>query len=103
MQYPGSGDKSLQTNCRHRSRRIQAAEAGIEALKSQVDTLSVIPNDRLLPIVDKPLIQYAAEEAVASGALPPVVAVLVVVPLDSAFSMEIRSRLRELSTKPISG
>jgi cell division protein FtsZ len=35
------------------SRRIQAAEAGIEALKSQVDTLIVIPNDRLLQIVDK--------------------------------------------------
>jgi cell division protein FtsZ len=35
------------------SRRIQAAEAGIEALKTQVDTLIVIPNDRLLQIVDK--------------------------------------------------
>jgi cell division protein FtsZ len=35
------------------SRRIQSAEAGIEALKSQVDTLIVIPNDRLLQIVDK--------------------------------------------------
>ncbi|MBN1201660.1 MAG: cell division protein FtsZ [Anaerolineae bacterium] len=35
------------------SRRLQAAEAGIEALKSQVDTLIVIPNDRLLQIVDK--------------------------------------------------
>ncbi len=35
------------------SRRIQAAEAGIEALKGQVDTLIVIPNDRLLQIVDK--------------------------------------------------
>ncbi|NDJ75184.1 MAG: cell division protein FtsZ [Chloroflexi bacterium] len=35
------------------SRRIQAAEAGIEAIKSQVDTLIVIPNDRLLQIVDK--------------------------------------------------
>ncbi len=35
------------------SRRIQGAEAGIEALKSQVDTLIVIPNDRLLQIVDK--------------------------------------------------
>jgi len=35
------------------ARRIQAAEAGIEALKSQVDTLIVIPNDRLLQIVDK--------------------------------------------------
>ena len=35
------------------SRRIQSAEAGIESLKSQVDTLIVIPNDRLLQIVDK--------------------------------------------------
>jgi cell division protein FtsZ len=35
------------------SRRITTAEAGIEALKSQVDTLIVIPNDRLLQIVDK--------------------------------------------------
>jgi len=35
------------------SRRQQAAESGIEALKSQVDTLIVIPNDRLLQIADK--------------------------------------------------
>lgn len=35
------------------SRRQQSAEAGIEALKSQVDTLIVIPNDRLLQIADK--------------------------------------------------
>jgi cell division protein FtsZ len=35
------------------SRRIQHADAGIEALKSQVDTLIVIPNDRLLQIADK--------------------------------------------------
>jgi cell division protein FtsZ len=35
------------------SRRIQSAEAGIESLKGQVDTLIVIPNDRLLQIVDK--------------------------------------------------
>jgi cell division protein FtsZ len=35
------------------SRRLQSAEAGIEALKSQVDTLIVIPNDRLLQIADK--------------------------------------------------
>jgi cell division protein FtsZ len=35
------------------SRRMQSAEAGIEALKSQVDTLIVIPNDRLLQIADK--------------------------------------------------
>jgi cell division protein FtsZ len=34
-------------------RRTQSAEAGIEALKSQVDTLIVIPNDRLLQIADK--------------------------------------------------
>jgi cell division protein FtsZ len=35
------------------TRRAQSAEAGIEALKSQVDTLIVIPNDRLLQIADK--------------------------------------------------
>jgi cell division protein FtsZ len=35
------------------SRRIQAAEAGIAKLKEQADTLIVIPNDRLLQIVDK--------------------------------------------------
>jgi cell division protein FtsZ len=35
------------------ARRTQAAEAGIEALKSQVDTLIVIPNDRLAQIADK--------------------------------------------------
>ena len=35
------------------SRRLQAAEAGIEKLKEQADTLIVIPNDRLLQIVDK--------------------------------------------------
>jgi cell division protein FtsZ len=34
-------------------RRQQVAEEGIEALKGQVDTLIVIPNDRLLEIVDK--------------------------------------------------
>ena len=35
------------------SRRIQSAEAGIAKLKEQADTLIVIPNDRLLQIVDK--------------------------------------------------
>jgi len=35
------------------ARRIQAAEAGIAKLKEQADTLIVIPNDRLLQIVDK--------------------------------------------------
>ncbi len=34
-------------------RRIQVAESGIEKLKEQADTLIVIPNDRLLQIVDK--------------------------------------------------
>ena len=34
-------------------RRQASAESGIEALKSQVDTLIVIPNDRLLQIADK--------------------------------------------------
>ncbi len=35
------------------SRRIQGAESGIARLKEQADTLIVIPNDRLLQIVDK--------------------------------------------------
>jgi len=35
------------------SRRIQSAEAGIAKLKEHSDTLIVIPNDRLLQIVDK--------------------------------------------------
>ena len=35
------------------SRRIQSAESGISKLKEQSDTLIVIPNDRLLQIVDK--------------------------------------------------
>ena len=35
------------------ARRMQTAESGIEKLKEQVDTLIVIPNDRLLQIVDK--------------------------------------------------
>ena len=33
--------------------RLQVADAGIEALKNQVDTLIVIPNDRLLEIAEK--------------------------------------------------
>ncbi|MDQ7028318.1 MAG: cell division protein FtsZ [Ardenticatenia bacterium] len=35
------------------SRRMENAEQGIEALQEEVDTLIVIPNDRLLQIVDK--------------------------------------------------
>ncbi len=35
------------------AKRINTAEAGIAKLKEQVDTLIVIPNDRLLQIVDK--------------------------------------------------
>lgn len=35
------------------SRRIQSAEGGITELKEKADTLIVIPNDRLLQIVDK--------------------------------------------------
>jgi cell division protein FtsZ len=35
------------------ARRQSQAESGIESLKSQVDTLIVIPNDRLLQIADK--------------------------------------------------
>lgn len=34
-------------------RRTQAAEAGIEALTRQVDSLIVVPNDRLLPVMGK--------------------------------------------------
>src|SRR5699024_2202792 len=35
------------------ARRSRQAAAGIDALKASVDTLIVIPNDRLLEIVDK--------------------------------------------------
>jgi cell division protein FtsZ len=35
------------------TRRVQTAETGIAKLKEQADTLIVIPNDRLLQIVDK--------------------------------------------------
>ena len=35
------------------SKRMQAAEAGINELKEHVDTLIVIPNDRLIQIADK--------------------------------------------------
>src|SRR4051794_15290881 len=35
------------------SRRLQAAEAGIEALAEEVDTLIVVPNNRLLSVLDK--------------------------------------------------
>ncbi|MEN6522878.1 MAG: cell division protein FtsZ [Anaerolineaceae bacterium] len=35
------------------AKRMQSAEAGIEKLKEKADTLIVIPNDRLLQIVDK--------------------------------------------------
>lgn len=35
------------------TRRVQTAESGIDSLKEQVDTLIVIPNDRLLQIVNK--------------------------------------------------
>ncbi|MDQ7024026.1 MAG: cell division protein FtsZ [Anaerolineae bacterium] len=35
------------------ARRMQFANAGIESLKDQVDTLIVIPNDRLLQMADK--------------------------------------------------
>src|SRR3954471_16457210 len=35
------------------SRRLQAAEAGIQALADEVDTLIVVPNNRLLSVLDK--------------------------------------------------
>jgi cell division protein FtsZ len=44
--------------------RIQAAEVGITKLKEQADTLIVIPNDRLLQIVDK---RASLEEAFSAA------------------------------------
>ncbi len=35
------------------TRRLQAAEAGIEALGDEVDTLIVVPNNKLLTVLDK--------------------------------------------------
>ena len=35
------------------SRRLQAAESGIQALADEVDTLIVVPNNRLLSVLDK--------------------------------------------------
>jgi cell division protein FtsZ len=35
------------------SRRMKAAEAGIESLSAEVDTLIVVPNNRLLSVLDK--------------------------------------------------
>src|SRR3954469_6852739 len=35
------------------SRRLQAAEAGIQSLADEVDTLIVVPNNRLLSVLDK--------------------------------------------------
>ncbi len=51
-------------------RRADQAEVGIEALRSQVDTLIVIPNDRLLDIADKQLSvlgAFAAADQVLQG------------------------------------
>ena len=42
--------------------RIKAAENGIEKLKSNVDTLLVIPNDKLIGLTDKPLLLEDAFE-----------------------------------------
>ena len=42
--------------------RIKAAEIGIEKLKSNVDTLLVIPNDKLIGLTDKPLLLEDAFE-----------------------------------------
>ena len=44
-------------------KRHQSAEAGVNKLKEHADTLIVIPNDRLLQIVDK--------RASLAGCLPP--------------------------------
>ncbi len=42
--------------------RIKAAENGVEKLKSNVDTLLVIPNDKLIGLTDKPLLLEDAFE-----------------------------------------
>jgi cell division protein FtsZ len=42
------------------SRRLQAAERGIEALGEEVDTLIVVPNNRLLSVLDKQTSMMAA-------------------------------------------
>lgn len=42
------------------TQRMEAAEEGLEALKEQVDTLIIIPNDRLLQTVDKRTSMYDA-------------------------------------------
>ena len=51
--------------------RTTAAEAGIEALRSEVDTLIVIPNDRLLAISDRSISQLeafrSADQVLLSG------------------------------------
>ena len=52
-------------------RRAAQADAGIERLRGEVDTLIVIPNDRLLPISDRHVSVLdafkAADEALLSG------------------------------------
>ncbi|MCJ7827160.1 MAG: cell division protein FtsZ [Demequinaceae bacterium] len=53
-------------------RRADQAEAGIEALRPEVDTLIVIPNDRLLEINDQKLSvlgAFAAADQVLQGAV----------------------------------
>ncbi len=45
------------------SRRMQQAELGIEALRNEVDTLIVIPNERLLSLSDKSISFIKAFEA----------------------------------------
>ena len=37
------------------TRRLQAAETGIKALAEEVDTLIVVPNNKLLSVLDKPV------------------------------------------------
>ncbi len=52
-------------------RRAQQAEAGVEALRAEVDTLIVIPNDRLLDISDRAITIIdafkAADQVLLSG------------------------------------
>ena len=46
--------------------RIMAAQTGVEKMKSNVDTLLVIPNDKLIGLTDKPLLLEDAFETADS-------------------------------------
>jgi len=73
------------------AKRMQAAEAGIDKLKEKADTLIVIPNDRLLQIVDNP----SNIRASSSFALVPATTLCISVPSFSpgrSCRLTIRSR-----------